>query len=70
MDEGQTKEIWATGAATHSGTSQHSYTYPRYELEPSGVPVYAPVDGYLWAAGTNLTYSNGVKDYGLQFMVS
>jgi hypothetical protein len=70
MDEGQTKEIWATGTATHSGTSQHSYTYPRYELEPNGIPVYAPTDGYLWAAGTNLTYSNGVKDYGLQFMVS
>ena len=70
MDEGQTKEIWGTGTATHSGTSQHSYTYPRYELEPNGVPVYAPVDGYLWQAEVELTYSNGVKDYGLQFMIS
>jgi hypothetical protein len=70
IDEGQTKEIWATGTGAHGGTSQHSYVYPRYELEPNGIPVYAPVDGYLWAAKTSLTYSNGVKDYGLNFMVS
>jgi hypothetical protein len=70
MDQGQTKEIWGTGVATHSGTSQHSYTYPRYELEPNGVAVYAPVDSYLWQAETRLTYSNGVKDYRLVFMVS
>ena len=70
MDEGQTEEVWATGAATHSGTSQHSYAYPRYELELDGVPVYAPVDSYLWQATVGLTYSNGVKDYSLVFMVS
>jgi hypothetical protein len=70
MDEGQTKEIWATGVATHSGTSQHSYIYPRYEFEPNGVPVYAPVDSYLFQAKVGLTYTNGVKDYSLLFMVS
>ncbi len=70
LDSGLTDEIWATGTATHSGTSQHSYVYPRYDLEPAGVPVYAPVDSYLTYAGSTLTYDNGVKDYGLTFVVS
>ena len=70
IDNGQTEKIWATGSATHSGTAQHSYIYPSYELEPNGIPVYAPVDGYLWEAETKLIYSNGVKDYTLSLMVS
>ena len=70
LDPGFTDEIWATGTATHSGTSQHSYVYPRYDLEPAGVPVYAPVDSFLTFAVSTLTYDNGVKDYGLTFVVS
>ena len=70
LDSGLTDEIWATGTATHSGTSQHSYVYPRYDLEPDGVPVYAPVDSFLTYAVSTLTYENGVKDYGLTFVVS